>query len=197
MRMALHLVEQQHRQQARKLAEDLAQATESVRHCAGCRHLAVGELCTLCLSRARDDSQLCVVESPTDLIAIESSGGYKGRYFVLHGKLSPIDGIGPRQLGFDKLESMVARSQGREAVGDAAQSTSVDFDTRISEVILALGTTVEGNVTCRYLQQRLAPYQLRITRLAQGMPAGGNVDLLDSITLGQAMHQRVQLDQES
>ena len=195
MRMALHLVEQQHKQRAQTLADDIRAAIESIRLCRNCRHLASDDLCNLCRLNERDNSQLCVVEAPTDLLAIESSGGYKGRYFVLHGKLSPIDGIGPEQLGFDLLENMLARSPGKQPAHDAqAGPTTNAANVPINEVILALGTTVEGNVTCHYLQRRLAPYGVRITRPAQGIPAGGNIEMLDRITLGQALQQRVELD---
>ena len=188
MRMALHLTENRYKPRAHKLAEDLLQAVSSINHCHKCRHLAVGDLCSLCLSDQRDNLQLCVVETPTDLLAIESSGSYKGRYFVLHGKLSPIDGIGPNELGFDQLEQLVIDAQ-------QASSSTREHPPVTMEIILALGTTVEANVTCGYLQKRLAPFEVRITRLAQGIPAGGNVDLLDSITLGKALQQRVHLDQ--
>ena len=137
-RMAMHLLERD-RDGGRRLAAVLDEAIERVGYCRRCRTLTEEEICALCESARRDDTLLCVVESPADQLAIEEAGGFRGRYFVLHGHLSPLDGIGPEDIGLDQLEARVAEGG-------------------IEEMILATNPTVEGEATAHYIAAQLAPY---------------------------------------
>ena len=172
-RLALHLL-QRDREAARQLAACLQRAMDEVGHCRHCRNLSERPLCPLCEAAERDDRQLCVVEQPADLAAIEQSGSYRGRYFVLFGRLSPIDGIGPDELGCGQLLQLV-----RERL--------------VREVILATSTTVEGEATVSFLCEHLRGVQgeqLSISRIAQGVPLGGELDFVDSGTIGHAISGR-------
>ena len=133
--------------------------------------LADGDLCVICQSKGRDPSQLCVVESPSDLAALEASGAYRGLFFVLSGRLSPLDGIGPEELGLDRLEKRL-----EEGV--------------IKELILATSATVEGEATAAYLARLAQRAGIRATRIAQGVPQGGELSYVDSGTLSSALAQR-------
>lgn len=169
-RMALHLLERQ-RDGGKHLAETLEQALRDVGRCQSCRMLTEAELCALCESPRRDADVLCVVESPTDVFAIEQSGEYRGRYFVLMGHLSPIDGIGPEDIGIDTLLERV-------------------IEEGISEVILATNPTVEGEATAFYISEQLSKQGVVVSRIAHGVPMGGELEYIDGVTIARALHGR-------
>jgi recombination protein RecR len=168
--MAFHLLERD-RDGGRVLSQALAEALETVGHCKRCRMLTESELCAICSSPQRNFSQLCVVESPADVVAIEQSGGFHGRYFVLMGHLSPLDGIGPSELGLDEFEKLLAEGE-------------------ISEVILATNPTVEGEATAHYLGELALRRGLKASRIAHGVPVGGELEYVDGGTLSKAMAGR-------
>ncbi len=161
-----------------KLAQALTEAMEKVGHCEQCRTFSEASLCEICASPKRENGQLCIVESPADVLAIEQSGSYQGRYFVLMGHLSPIDGIGPEALGLDLLEE---RLKQQVAEGE------------VSELILATNPTVEGEVTAHYILQMAKRLGIEVTQLAQGIPMGGELEYIDSGTLSQAFAGRKSL----
>jgi recombination protein RecR len=169
-RMALHLLGRD-REGARVLSEALRQALERVRHCSQCNDFSEDELCPLCSSPRRNRSLLCVVESPADLASIEQSGAYTGLYFVLMGRLSPLDGIGPNELKLDRLEKLLDRQE-------------------IKEIILATNLTVEGEATAHYIGELARGRGLRATRIAYGVPIGGELEYTDRGTLARAMSGR-------
>ncbi|MEW6646024.1 MAG: recombination mediator RecR [Pseudomonadota bacterium] len=169
-RMAYHLLER-NRDGARRLAEALVEAVEKVGHCRDCRTLTEAEVCPVCSSPRRDRSLLCIVESPTDVQALEQSTGYQGLYFVLLGHLSPLDGIGPEDIGLDRL---AARLDGGE----------------VQEVILATNPTVEGEATAHYIGEMVHSRGIRATRIAHGVPLGGELEYVDGGTLSHAFHGR-------
>ncbi len=169
-RMAFHLLER-NRDGARALAAALTGAADGIRHCQRCRMLTDGELCEICASPRRDSTALCVVESPADVVAVEQSGGYQGRYFVLMGHLSPLDGIGPEQLGVAGLEAILDE-------GD------------VSEVILATNPTVEGEATAHFIGELVAKRRIRASRIAHGVPVGGELEYVDGGTLAHALAGR-------
>lgn len=169
-RMAYHLL-QRDQAGASELAHALAHALTRLRNCARCNTFTEHELCELCADPARDDSQLCVVEMPADLLRMEQTLAFKGRYFVLMGRLSPLDGVGPGDIHFDKL---LARAQ----------------DGKVSEVILSTNFTVEGEATAHYLAELLRAQGLRVSRIARGLPVGGELEHVDSSTLAQALLER-------
>ncbi len=169
-RMAFHLL-QRDRGGAAQLARALAHALESVRHCSGCNNFTETETCELCASERRDSALLCVIESPADLLMIEQTHSYQGLYYVLMGRLSPLDGVGPEQLSLDRL---VRRA----------------LDGQVREVILATNFTVEGEATAHYLGDLLRPRGLRISRIARGLPVGGELEYTDAGTVAQALLER-------
>ena len=169
-RMALHLLERD-REGGHHLAKCLEQSLTEIGHCTRCRTLSEYDLCAICSDRERDQEQLCVVETPADMVAVEQSGGYRGCYFVLLGRLSPIDGIGPEQLGFELLRRQVSAGG-------------------VQELILATSATVEGEATAAFLLEELEPLEIHMSRIAHGIPAGGELDYLDSGTLTQALSNR-------
>ena len=169
-RMAFHLLERD-REGAKKIADALNNALEKVTTCSRCNTFCETELCEICSSSKRDHSLLCVVETPADLEAIEQVGAYTGCYFVLMGKLSPLEGVGPEKLGFKRLGKLVANND-------------------ISEVVIATNITPEGEVTADYTQQLLAPYEIKVTRLARGVPVGGELEYMDQRTLAAAFKDR-------
>ena len=173
-RLAFHLLERD-REGGRRLAELLAQAMERIGHCRRCRTLTEDELCALCASPARDSGQLCVVESPADLAAIEEATGYQGLYFVLGGKLSPLDGLGPEEIGLDQL----ARRLDQEEV---------------RELILATSPTVEGEATAQYIADLAAACNIPCSRIAHGVPMGGELEYIDGGTLAHAFAGRRPLE---
>lgn len=169
-RMALQLLEK-NREGAFRLAEAVTEAATKVGKCQQCRTLTEHELCNICSNPARLDSQLCVVESPADLFAIEQAGGYRGKYFVLLGHLSPIDGIGPEQLGIDKL---VERLQSKQ----------------VNELILATNLTVEGEATAHFIADKAKSLGVEVSRIAYGVPMGGELEYVDGGTLNLALQSR-------
>lgn len=171
-RIAFHLLER-NRAGARRLATALKEAVETVRNCERCRNFSDAPLCRVCASAKRDASLLCVVESPTDIGLIEQAGGYSGRYFVLMGRLSPLDGIGPDDLGMEKFTDLLNTGE-------------------VTEVILATSTTVEGQATAHYLTELIQGRGIRVSRLAQGIPLGGELEFVDSGTLAHAISSRRQ-----
>jgi recombination protein RecR len=169
-RMAYYLLERD-REGALNLAASLREAVEKVGHCSRCRTLSENELCPICSSERRDASQLCVVESPSDVEAIEHTNVYQGRYFVLMGHLSPLDGIGPENIG---LELLAQRLDSGEIV----------------EVILATNPTVEGEATAHYISEMVHSRGIRVTRIAHGVPLGGELEYVDGGTLSHAFTGR-------
>ncbi len=169
-RMAFHLL-QEGRPGARSLAEALNAALDSVGRCRRCRMLTEGELCAICSTPQRDASLVCVVESPADVVAVEQSGSFRGRYFVLMGHLSPLDGIGPEQLGVRELESILAEGS-------------------VRELILATNPTVEGEATAHFLSELAAKRGVRASRIAHGVPIGGELEYVDGGTLAHALTGR-------
>jgi recombination protein RecR len=169
-RMAFHLLERD-RQGGRALSRALADAVENVGHCKRCRMLTESELCPVCASGQRDLAQLCVVESPADVVAIEQSGGFRGRYFVLMGHLSPLDGVGPAELGLDEFEALLEEGE-------------------IREVILATNPTAEGEATAHYLGELALRRGIKASRIAHGVPVGGELEYVDGGTLAHALAGR-------
>ena len=167
--MVLHLLERD-RDGGRRLSARLLDAMDNVTHCKRCRNLTTLEICEICESPRRDAALLCVVESPADVLAIEHTGHYRGYYFVLMGTLSPIDGIGPAEIGIDELMHRC--------------------DADIREVILALGSTVEGEATTHYIAEAIKPKDIRVSRIAQGIPLGGEIEFVDGGTLSHALSGR-------
>lgn len=169
-RMAFHLL-QREREGGRHLATTLEHALESVRHCSECRMFTEGERCEICANERRDPALVCVVESPADVMAIEQNTDFRGRYFVLMGRLSPLDGIGPEELGLGILRDRLVRGP-------------------IEELILAMGATVEGEATAQYVADLARQNGARISRIAHGVPVGGELEYVDAGTLSQAFSGR-------
>ncbi len=169
-RMAYHLL-QRDRAGADQLSQALAAALAGVRHCAKCNNFTEDEVCALCRSSRRDATQLCVVETPSDLSVVEQSMSYSGMYFVLMGRLSPLDGVGPRDIGLDRL---------------LARAT----DGEVQEVILATNFTNEGEATAHYIAEMLRSRSTRVSRIARGVPLGGELEYVDVGTISQAMLDR-------
>jgi len=172
-RMVFHLLERD-REGGRLLAQALEAAMERVGHCAQCRTLTEQTVCETCASSSRDRSQLCIVETPADVWVVEQSTGFRGLYFVLMGHLSPLDGIGPADLGLDLLEQRLA-------------------DEEVREVILATNPTVEGEATAQYIAELARRHQRRATRIAHGVPIGGELEYVDGGTLSHAFSGRREL----
>jgi recombination protein RecR len=172
-RMALHLL-MKNREGAFALAHALHEASSYIHECSVCHSLTEHEICDICASTEREDQLLCVVESPADVMAIEQSGSFRGKYHVLGGHLSPLDGIGPEEIGIPYLIQRL--SQGT-----------------IEEVILATNATVEGQATAHYLVEATKHLPIHMTRIAQGVPQGGELEYVDSHTLSQAVHNRMRM----
>jgi recombination protein RecR len=172
-RMALHLLERD-REGAERLAQSLHKAVDGVGRCQRCRTLTEQPLCGICSNARRDDSLLCVVETPADVLAIEQAGTYQGRYFVLLGHLSPIDGIGPEDIGVDQLINLLQQEP-------------------VKEVILATNPTVEGEATAQFVADLARAQGVRATRIAHGVPIGGELEYVDSGTLSHAFTGRHEL----
>lgn len=169
-RMAFHILERD-RDGGRRLSTVLAEAVERIGNCSRCRTLTEHELCRLCSNPKRAAAQLCVVENPTDVMALEQATDYRGLYFVLGGRLSPLDGIGPAELGLDKLAERFA-------------------DGEVKELILATTTTVEGEATAHYISEMAAERNIPVSRIAHGVPLGGELEYVDSGTLAHAFAGR-------
>jgi recombination protein RecR len=172
LRMAYYLL-QRDRKGAAKLSHALENALQVLGHCELCNNFSETATCQLCESENRDSSQLCVVEMPTDLMMMEQTHSYKGMYFVLMGRLSPLDGIGPKEINLDKL---IKRAQ----------------DGVVSEVILATNYTVEGEATAHYISELLKTRKIAVSRIARGLPMGGEIEYVDSGTLSMALLGRRQ-----
>ena len=173
-RMAYHLL-QHERAGAGELAQALAAALDTVRRCAKCNNFSEEEVCALCRSPRRDASLLCVVETPADLATVEQTYSYSGMYFVLMGRLSPLDGVGPRDIGLDRLQARAC-------------------DGEVREVILATNFTNEGEATAHYIAEMLRARGLRVTRIARGVPVGGELEYVDAGTLSQALLERREIE---
>lgn len=169
-RMAYHLLERE-REGGRRLSAALAEAVDRIGHCERCRDFSEDTVCPVCASPSRDVHQLCVVETPADRLAIEQATDYRGLYFVLQGRLSPLDGIGPKELGLDRLA-------GRLAGGE------------VQELIIATNPTVEGEATAHYLAQLGRQHGVRPSRPAHGLPLGGELEYIDRGTLSHAFGSR-------
>lgn len=173
-RFVYHLLER-NREGGMKLAKALVDAMEHVKHCNSCRTLTEKDVCDICANDSRNSAQLCIVETPSDIHAIEQSGIYKGKYFVLSGYLSPIDGIGAAELGLDDLEKKLQ-------------------DQHIEEIILATNATVEGEVTAHYISNMAKQFNVQITRIAHGIPIGGELEYADINTIAHALSGRKSYD---
>jgi recombination protein RecR len=173
-RMAFQLVERE-REGARRLASALLQAVDRIGHCERCRTFSEEPLCATCRSGSRDDALLCVVETPVDQLAIETATGYRGRYFVLLGRLSPLDGLGPVELGMELLARRLAEGE-------------------VKELIIATNPTVEGEATAHYLAQVAGDAGVRASRIAHGVPIGGELEYVDRGTLAHAFGTRHQVE---
>jgi recombination protein RecR len=169
-RMAYHLL-QRERAGAEQLARALDDALARVRHCAMCNNYTEEEVCALCRSPRRDRTMLCVVETPADLAMVEQTAAYSGMYFILMGRLSPLDGVGPRDIG---LERLLARAT----------------DGEVAEVVLATNFTNEGEATAHYIAEMLRARKIRVSRIARGVPLGGELEYVDAGTLSQALVDR-------
>lgn len=174
-RMALHLLNHK-RTQGIQLAEALMIAMNEIKQCQICRGFSDDDICPICANPQRDNQLLCIVETAGDMVAIEQTASFQGRYFVLGGYLSPIDGIGAEQLGIDQLIFQLKRQ--------------IDEGSPVKEVILATNSTVEGQTTAFFVSEAIKPYVGQISRIAQGVPMGGELEYLDSMTLGQALQNR-------
>lgn len=172
-RMAYYLLER-HREGGSLLAEALAAAMAGVGHCERCRNFAEAKLCPVCANSTRDHSLVCVVASPADVLAFEQAGGYNGRYFVLAGHLSPLDGLGPEEIGLPLLRAQLDNND-------------------VKEVVLATSSTVEGEVTAHYILEMCQARGVEVSRLAQGVPVGRELEFVGSATLAQALSERRKL----
>jgi recombination protein RecR len=170
-RMAYYLLHNQ-RDKGLHLASCLHQAMESMRHCNRCNNLTTQNVCHLCSNENRDSGTICIVESPADVHAIEQSQSFNGCYFILMGKISPIDGVGPDDIGLHKLQQLVKNEP-------------------VNEVILALSPTVEGRATGHFIHELLQGSSIRISQLAHGIPSGGELEFLDSYTIRSALQNRL------
>jgi len=173
-RMAFYLLERD-RDGAKHLSSALTEAVEKIGSCSMCRTLSETRLCEICASPSRDNSKLCVIETPADVFAIEQASEFRGKYFVLMGHLSPLDGIGPTELGLDLLQARLANNE-------------------VEELILATNPTVEGEATAHYISTMAANYQILTTRIAHGVPLGGELEYIDAGTLAHAFSGRQRFD---
>jgi|TARA_B110000259_G_C13911895_1_gene361218 recombination protein RecR len=173
-RFIYHLLERD-RPGGLEIAKALTDAMENVKNCEKCRTLTEKNICEICSNISRDNTQLCIVETPSDIHVIEQSGVYTGKYFVLSGYLSPIDGIGAAELGLNELEELLSKSD-------------------ISEIILATNATIEGEVTAHYIHNLAKKYQVKTTRIAHGIPLGGELEYTDINTIAHALSGRKDYD---
>ena len=169
-RIAFHLLERD-RDGASALSGALADAVKGIGHCSRCRMLTEHDVCSICSAKGRDETQLCVVESPADVMAVEDATGFRGLYFVLMGHLSPLDGIGPEELGVAALEARLAEEQ-------------------VTELIIATNPTVEGDATAHFLADLAARHDVQASRIAHGVPLGGELEYVDGGTLSHAFYGR-------
>lgn len=173
LRLAYYLL-QRDRQGARNLAKSIDESLSKLGHCKLCNNFSEEDTCKICDSKDRITDTLCVVEMPTDLLMLEQTHSYKGMYFVLMGRLSPLDGIGPKEIHINKLLERIKQSE-------------------INEVILATNFTTEGNTTAQYIAELLKETKIKVTRIARGLPMGGEIEYVDSGTLAQSLVERKKL----
>jgi len=173
-RMAFYLLQHQ-RQRGLQLAACLETAMREIRHCERCNNHTTEDRCALCENNKRDNNLLCVVENPLDILAIEQSNAYSGSYYVLMGKISPMDGIGPDEINLPKLEQLVVKEQTKE-------------------VILALSPTIEGQTTIHFIHELLRQHPVQVSQLAHGIPSGGELEYLDGHTIGNALRNRAKIN---
>ena len=173
-RMAFHILEK-NREGGKNLARLINDSAENIRNCSECRNLTEKTICDICSDEKRNKKIICVVESPTDVLAIENSGSFKGKYFVLMGRLSPIDGVTPQDLGIPKLIERVKSSD-------------------IDEIIIATSPTIEGDATSFYIKDQLNENKILISRIAYGVPMGGELEYVDNTTLGRAIQGRREIN---
>jgi len=169
-RMAFYLLEQD-RSGGKQLALILDQAINEIGQCQNCRILTEDKLCQLCANPKRDNAQLCIVQTPADVLAIESATQFEGHYFVLGGHISPLDGMGPEDIGLDILEKRMQEGQ-------------------LNEIILATNPTIEGQATAHYIHEKAKKYQIKVSRIAFGVPLGGELEFVDGGTLSHAFTDR-------
>jgi len=169
-RLALHILRSSQKD-AQELAQSIQDVKGKVRLCSQCYGLSDAELCKICSDPARDATVVCVVEQPADMVAVEKSGAFRGRYHILSGALSPMNGIGPDDI---RISELLRKIEGRQ----------------LQEVVLATGTNVEGEATASYIAQLLEPYPVKVTRIASGVPIGGDLKYVDQVTLKKAMEAR-------
>ncbi|MGD9056353.1 MAG: recombination mediator RecR [Desulfobacterales bacterium] len=169
-RLALHILRSP-RAEVEKLSNSIIAAKDNIRLCKKCFGFSDDEICQICSNPARDDALLCVVEQPADMVAMEKSGAFNGRYHILSGVLSPMNGVGPEDIRLGELIAKIERG-------------------RVKEVVLATSTTVEGEATAAYIKERLDQYPLKVTRIASGVPIGGDLKYVDQVTLKKAMERR-------
>lgn len=172
-RMVFHLLQHQ-RERGLHLAECISAAMTTIQHCQTCNNFTTQNICDLCQASDRDPNVLCVVESPADVMALEQCLVYRGRYFVLMGKISPLDGIGPDEIGLPRLRQYIEQAH-------------------IQELILALSPSIEGRTTVHFIQEHLRTLPIKISQLAHGIPSGGELALLDGHTIGSALRNRESL----
>ena len=174
LRLAYYLL-QRNRSGAKKLSQSISTALEQLGNCKLCNNFTEQEICNICDSPQRDENTLCVVEMPTDLLMMEQTRSYNGMYYVLMGRLSPLDGIGPKEIHLAKLIHRIKNAD-------------------ITEIILATNFTAEGNATAQYIQDLLKDSKIKITRIARGLPMGGEIEYIDSGTLAQAVVERKKIE---
>lgn len=173
-RMVFYLLKK-HRQRGLHLAACIEEAMQVIHHCKRCNNYTELEFCKLCQNSSRDSKMLCVVENPADLTAVEQSNTYTGSYFVLMGKISPLDGLGPEEIGLSRLQDLVIKEE-------------------IREVILALSPTMEGQATVHFIQELFKNHPVKISQFAHGLPAGSELEFLDGCTIGTALRNRASIN---
>lgn len=169
-RLAMHILRSP-RTEVEQLSNSIIAAKENIRLCKHCFGFSDDDVCQICSNPARDAALLCVVEQPADMVAMEKSGAFNGRYHILSGVLSPMNGVGPEDIRLGELIAKIERG-------------------RVKEVVLATSTTVEGDATAAYIKERLVKFTLKVTRIASGVPIGGDLKYVDQVTLQQAMEKR-------
>jgi len=173
-RMAFHILAQNKKHRAKQLAEAMLESIEKIQNCVICRNYSDNTTCDICISVKRQDDILCIVESPQDIVAIEQTGNFNGKYFVLHGKLSPLDNIGPKEIGLDLLFTLLSSKNK-------------------TEIIIATNSTVEGEATAYYIAKQAEKLEIKCSRIAHGIPMGGELEYLDNNTLSYALQARTSI----
>jgi recombination protein RecR len=184
-RLAMHLLHSPEKR-IQGLADAVNNLKKGIQFCSKCWNLSEDNLCKICLDGAREARQICVVEEILDVVALEKTGEFKGVFHVLHGALSPVDGIGPEHLKMAELLERIQQLKGEDAL------PSVEDENKEIEVILATNPGMEGETTALYLMKKLMPFDIKITRIARGLPVGGDLDYADEMTLSRALQGRVQ-----